>query len=109
MSHVADHKDTRHIRLQKPGIAVHLPSLRSLPIAHQVGSGENEPEVIALYDICKPLCVWSCADHDEQRVGWYPVDLIACSAANGNCLEMIFTVRLFHRRVEFDLDVRSLF
>src|SRR6266496_2637536 len=109
MSDVADHKDTRHVRLQEPWITVHLPSSRSLPIAHQVGAGENEPALISFDDIRKPLCVWGRSDHDEQRIGWYFVVLVACSALDGYCFQMIFTVRLYNGRVEFDLDVRSLF
>src|SRR6185503_5653217 len=51
MSYIADDKDTRHVCFQKTGIALQLPSSWPFPVAHQVGTGKNEPALIALHDV----------------------------------------------------------
>ena len=73
------------------------------------GSLEPLTYVRAFYDVREPFGIRSRTDHDEQRVRWNSVDLVAYRTADGNCFEMILAMRLYHRRVEFDLDIRSLF
>src|ERR1700687_5789087 len=97
MSHIADYKDTRHVGFQEPWISVRLPSFRPLPITHQVRAGKNKPALITFDDIPKPFGVWRSTNHDEQRVGWYSVDLVAYRTVDGNCFETILSMRLDHR------------
>src|SRR6266446_6390669 len=108
MSHVSNHKYTWHIGFQKSGITVQLPSLGSLSLTHEIGAGKNESPLIAFDNIRKPIRIWSCSDHYEKRACRYLVNLVGGGAENGYRFEMIVTMRLYNRRIEFYLDVSSL-
>src|SRR6185369_12356629 len=108
VSHIADYKDARHVRFQKPRIAVHQPAFWPGSIAHQIATGKYEPMLIAFYDVSEPLRVWSGTDEDEQRGCGYSAGLIGERTVDGNCVEMILTMRFDNRGIELDLDVFSI-
>jgi hypothetical protein len=71
---------------RKKGFAVKRPVLWRLSIAHQVGAGENETPLVALYHALQPTCMRLRANEDEQR----------------GCRERLFLVR-------FVIDDRDAF
>src|SRR6185503_12998312 len=106
---IADHKDAGNICLQKPWLAIELPTVWPFPITRELRAGIDKPEFIAFHDVRKPVSVWSCSDHYEERVSWDLVYRVRLRAINRNGLEMIVAMRFNDGCVEFDLNVGSSF
>src|SRR6185369_12573591 len=109
VSNVAHDKYAGHVCFQQTRLAIELPPAGPLAIAYELRAGIDKPALIAFDKISKPVGVWRGSDHDEQRVGRYSVYFVRLGAVNRDRLEVIFTMRLYDRRVVFDLNVWSSF
>ena len=65
--HISGGKDAGDAGLQEERFAVKRPVLWRLSIAHQVGAGEYEAPLVALYHALQPTCMRLRANEDEQR------------------------------------------
>ena len=65
VANVTHDKDAGNIGFQKPGLAIEFPTVGPLAVAYELRAGLDESELIALDDVCKPIGIRRCADHDE--------------------------------------------
>src|ERR1041384_3592642 len=105
MTNVTDYKNAGHVCFQEIWITIELPTVRPLAIAGEVRAGIDEAALITLDNVRKPICIWRCSDHDEQRIRRHFVDLVRFGTVNGNGFEMILAVRFDDGGIELDLNV----
>ena len=77
--HISGGKDAGDAGLQGERFAVKRPALWRLSISHQVGAGENEALLVALYHALQPTRMRLRANEDEQRGRYIAVP--GCSQA----------------------------
>src|SRR6188474_583399 len=106
---VTHDKDAGNICLQEPWLAIEFPAVGPFAAACELRTGIDKAQVVALDDVCEPVCVWRCSDHDEERVGGYFVYFVRLGAMNRNRLEVIFAIGFHDGGVVFDLNVWSSF
>src|SRR5215213_11829197 len=100
-------KDSGNVRFQKSWVAIELPTVWAFAITCELRAGIDKATFIALHDVCEPVCVWRCSNHNEKRIRRNFVDLVRLGTVNRNRLEVIFAMRLHDGRVVFDLNVWS--
>src|SRR5215471_2897797 len=99
MPHVAYGEYTGDVGLKQKRISFEWPSLRPLPVSHQVGARQYKAAFIALNDICEPAGSRQRSDEDEHRAGRHPLDLIRVGAKKRNLFQMGLTMDFSHSRM----------
>src|ERR671910_2446960 len=91
--HVARGEHAGDARLEVVGITVEPPATRPVPVAPQVGTGQNEPPAVTLDHAVEPLGPGGGADEYEDVAGWHGLLGAGRAIAQGDLLEVIVAVQ----------------
>src|SRR5208283_2243601 len=95
-ANIPGYKNARHARLQQPRIPLQRPTLRRLPITHQVRPAQEKSFFFALQHSRQPVCTGHGTNKDEQRIRRDFSGFAARSAMDGNRFEMLLTKYFDH-------------
>src|ERR1700752_333760 len=95
VANVAHDKNAWNVGFQKPRLPIELPAVWPLAFAFELRAGIDETTLIAFHNVCKPVRIRRCSDHDEECVGWYFVYLVRFCTVNRNGFQVSVAV-CFH-------------
>src|SRR5258708_14616449 len=58
VAYIANGKDTGHVGFEQERISVKPPSLRPLPVANKIGTGQKETALVPFDEVSQPICLW---------------------------------------------------
>ena len=76
MAYVADGKNAWNIGLEQEGIPIESPSFRTLAIADEIGTGEDESAFVALDQARQPIGSGQSSDEDEHGTRGHALDFV---------------------------------
>src|SRR5260370_15144472 len=103
---IADNKNSRHIRLEQPRIAIQCPGRRPLPGVQQVRAGKNEASLVALDSFSQPFRPRLRSNEYEKAAGRELLFFTGGRALHGNSREPRFSLHLDQARPRPHFDVR---
>src|ERR1700722_9251243 len=109
MTHVADGEDSGNIRLEQEWIPVKRPAFGTLPVANQIGSGQDKTAIVPLNQVSEPVGAGKCADKNENRTRRHPLHRIAIGAKYRYFFQPRIAVNFRYSSMSPNLNVWGLF
>src|SRR5271155_4487995 len=109
VTHVADGEDSGNVRLEQERIPVKRPAFGTLPVANQVGSGQDKTAIVPLNKISEPVGAGKCADKNKNRTCGHPLHRIAIGAEDRYFFQPRVAVNFSHSSMRPHLNVWRLF